>query len=106
MPVTLDQFANLNLTAGQKTKLQQLSDIGMARRNATRANPASQTPPGTQTPDISMVTLKQAKTAENFLRDIQTLLMPMFEGAQYVRNKLMDDAATAVDTASPADPTF
>jgi hypothetical protein len=99
MPITLDQFANLGLTAGQKTKLQQLSDIGTARRNASRRNPEDPIT-GNLTPDISAVNLVQAKSAERFLRDIHTLLGPIMEGAKYVREKLMEDAAKAVDDAA------
>lgn len=96
MALTLDQFGNLGLTTGQKTKLQQCSDIGTSLRNATKPGAG-----GSNTPDISLVTLAQAKAVNNFMRDVNTLLGPMSEGAKYVRDKILSDASKATDAASP-----
>lgn len=96
MALTFDQLGNLGLTAGQKSKLSQFAAIGISKRNATRPGAG-----GSTNPDISGVTLGQAKDVMLFGRDLNTLMGPAIEGAQHVRQKKREDAAQAVDDASP-----
>jgi hypothetical protein len=87
MALTWDQFGNLGLTAGQKTKLAQAAAIGNSLRSSD--------------PDTSALTLSQAKAIRLFIIDVNTLLGPAWQGVQYIREKTMRDAAKAADDASP-----
>ncbi len=88
MALTLDQFGNLGLSAGQKNVIQAAIDIGIALRT-------------NETPNISGITASNAKKVETFIRDVNTLLGPAWFAAKYIRKKTMDDAAKAADDAVP-----
>lgn len=81
---TWAEIANLGLTAGQQNKAAQFEAIGQNVNN---------------NPDISGVTLAQAKGVLSFCRDLNRIALAR-AGAEYVRKKLMEDAAKAVDDGS------
>jgi hypothetical protein len=84
--MTYDDFSNL--TAAQRTKLNQFTAIGQALR---------QTAPGGPPPDISMVNDQQAKSAANYLTDVYDLTRLTEQGVRYVRQVYKDAAAKAYD---------
>jgi hypothetical protein len=88
MPTTWDQLGTM--TANQIAKAKQFETIGRQRTSGTGENP-----------DISMVTVGQSKTAQNFLHGANELVTATLVGADYVREKNAKDAAQAADDAHP-----
>jgi hypothetical protein len=89
---TWDQLGGM--TAGQITKAKNFETIG-------RQVQAMSIPGGGGPPDISMVTVGQAKTAQDFLHGARELITATLTGADYVREKNAKDAAQAADDAFP-----
>jgi hypothetical protein len=89
MAMTVAQLANLGLTANQQTKLESFRSVG------------AQLGAGTD-PDISSLTLAQAKTVMNFAYDLRELEQAILRGALYVRDKALQSAAKSADDAAPA----
>ncbi len=98
MALTIDQFGNLGLSAGQKSKLTAAGVIGDTLRQMRSPRPGQDVP----VLDLSPVTLAQAKAIDNFIRDVNTLLGPMQEAAKYIIQKNKDDAAASADAGTPA----
>lgn len=88
--MTYDDFSNL--TAGQRSKLNQFTAIGQAIRL------------GGQPPDISAVTDNQAKQAANFMREVDELQRLTIIGIEYVRKVHLDAAIADYEANTPAGP--
>jgi hypothetical protein len=86
-------FNTTYLSAAQQTKAAQLEAIGRALE-LYRAGKGPK-------PDISAVTMSQAKAAKTKNEDIQALLIPAVTGTEYVIRRLKDEAADAFDAANP-----
>jgi hypothetical protein len=87
MAVTWDQLGNMS--ANQITKAKNFENIGKQLQIPSDA------------PDISAVTVGQAKTAQDFLNFSRALIETTLRGANYVRQKNAGDAAKTADDQFP-----
>lgn len=87
--MTWDDFANL--TTPQKNKLAQFAALGNSLGGLfPSANP-----------DISAFTFQQAKEAERFMREVNSLIGPAIVGIKHVQRKSREAALAAHEAANP-----
>jgi hypothetical protein len=84
-----------NLTAAQKSKLEEFHQIGIALGTAAASGP----------PNVTTVTDQQAKQAANWLtNEAMDLLNPTINGVRYVRQLYRDAAVKSYDDSVVAGP--